>query len=47
LLVAALTPEPATSRVQSWLGTGQREDFAISDWVKTEIFSALSTCCLP
>ncbi|MGD9656790.1 MAG: type II toxin-antitoxin system VapC family toxin [Methylocystis sp.] len=41
LLVAALTREAKTDRVQSWLGDW-REELAISDWVVTEFSSALS-----
>jgi predicted nucleic acid-binding protein len=41
LLVAALTREAETDRVQSWLGD-QKEELAISDWVVTEFSSALS-----
>lgn len=41
VLVAALTRETETDRVQSWLGD-RREELAISDWVVTEFSSALS-----
>lgn len=41
LLVAALTREAETDRVQSWLGD-QQDELAISDWVVTEFSSALS-----
>lgn len=41
LLVAALTREAETDRIQSWLGD-QRDELAISDWVVTEFSSALS-----
>jgi uncharacterized protein len=42
LLVAALTNEAETGRMQSWLGQQPVEDLAISDWVQTEFSSALS-----
>jgi uncharacterized protein len=42
LLVAALTAETATNRVQAWLGAPRVEDLAISGWVTTEFSSALS-----
>jgi predicted nucleic acid-binding protein len=42
LLVAALTNEAETERMQRWLGRQQPDDLAISDWVKTEFSSALS-----
>jgi uncharacterized protein len=42
LLVAALTNEAETERMQRWLGQQQPDDLAISDWVKTEFSSALS-----
>ena len=42
LLVATLTNEPETGRMQSWLGQEPPEDLAISDWVATEFSSALS-----
>jgi uncharacterized protein len=42
LLVAALTNEPETGRMQTWLGQQPLEDLAISDWVATEFSSALS-----
>ncbi|WP_304191841.1 type II toxin-antitoxin system VapC family toxin [Phenylobacterium aquaticum] len=40
LVVAALTPEVATGRVQSWLAA--EEELFVSDWVATEVSSALS-----
>jgi predicted nucleic acid-binding protein len=40
LLVAALTNEAETERMQQWLG--DQQDLAISDWVATEFSSALS-----
>ena len=42
LLVATLTNEAETGRMQSWLGQQPPEDLAISDWVATEFSSALS-----
>jgi uncharacterized protein with PIN domain len=42
LLVAALTNEAETGRMQTWLGQQPSEDLAISDWVATEFSSALS-----
>jgi predicted nucleic acid-binding protein len=42
LLVAALTREAKTARVQRWLGDEPAESLAISDWVVTEFSAALS-----
>ena len=42
LLVAALTNESETGRMQVWLGQQPAEELAISDWVTTEFSSAVS-----
>jgi uncharacterized protein len=42
LLVAALTNEAETERMQHWLGRQPEDNLAISDWVTTEFSSALS-----
>ena len=42
VLVAALTHEAETKRMQRWLGDQDPELLAISDWVTTEFSSALS-----
>ena len=42
LLVAALTNETETERMQRWLGEQAEDDLAISDSVVTEFSSALS-----
>src|SRR5215831_6551691 len=42
LLVAALTNEAETERIQHWLGQQPVDDLAVSDWVLTELSSALS-----
>ena len=41
-LVAALTREEGTARIQNWLVAQEPERLAISDWVVTEFSSALS-----
>lgn len=42
VLVAALTNEAETGRMQSWLARQPADELAISDWVATEFSSALS-----
>jgi len=42
LLVAALTNEAATGRIQTWLSERSPEGLLISEWVVTEFSSALS-----
>jgi predicted nucleic acid-binding protein len=42
LLVAALTNEAETERMQGWLGQQREDHLALSDWVATEFSSALS-----
>jgi len=42
LLVAALTSEAKTARVQDWLGDQEPHELTISDWVATEFSAALS-----
>jgi predicted nucleic acid-binding protein len=42
LLVAALTNEVATGRIQAWLGGQDPDGLLISDWVVTEFSAALS-----
>ena len=42
VLVAALTHEADTPRMQAWLGKQKPDSLVISDWVTTEFSSALS-----
>ena len=42
LLVAALTREAETARMQAWLAAQEPGELAISEWVTTEFSSALS-----
>jgi predicted nucleic acid-binding protein len=42
LLVAALTNEARTSEVQAWMATWEEDGFASSQWVATEVSSALA-----
>jgi predicted nucleic acid-binding protein len=42
LLIATLTNEVETERMQHWLGRQPEDNLAISDWVATEFSSALS-----
>ena len=42
VLVAALTNESATGRVQGWLSSRNPDELLISEWVVTEVSSALS-----
>ena len=42
LLVSALTRERASPRVRDWLEANAAAELAISDWVSTEVASALS-----
>jgi predicted nucleic acid-binding protein len=42
LLVAALTNEAETERMQHWLGQQREGDLAVSDWAATVLSSALS-----
>jgi predicted nucleic acid-binding protein len=42
LLVAALTSESETNRIQAWLAAQDPDGLLISDWVETEFSSALS-----
>jgi len=41
-VVTALTAEPATARVQDWFGNHTGEGLCISDWVVSEMSSALA-----
>ncbi|SOD91088.1 type II toxin-antitoxin system VapC family toxin [Caenispirillum bisanense] len=42
LLVAALTKEAATERVQAWLAAQEAEHLVLGEWAVTEFSSALS-----
>ena len=42
VLVAALTREAETARIQNWLAAQEPESLVISDWVVTEFSAALS-----
>ena len=42
LIVAALAHEAATQRTQAWLGRQRPGSLTISDWVRTEVSSALA-----
>ncbi len=42
MLVAGLTAEVATGRVQNWLAAREPGSLAISDWVRLEFSSALA-----
>ena len=42
VIVAALTNEINTNRMQTWLGSHRQGTLAISDWVVTEFSAALS-----
>lgn len=37
-----MTPEAATTRVLSWIGSHAAAELAISDWILTEVSSALA-----
>jgi len=42
IIVSALTDEPDTTRMQTWLDRQRQGELAVSDWVITEFSAALS-----
>jgi hypothetical protein len=42
VLIAVFTPEAESGRVEAWMRSQAREQFAVSDWVVTEFSAALS-----
>ena len=42
MIVAAIAREPSTDKAQAWLATHTHSGLLISDWVVTEVSSALS-----
>lgn len=43
IVVTLFTFEPATAATKDWVDRQDADDFAISEWVATEFFSALGT----